>query len=160
MRARSGEHRPLNLGRHAERATIERTLAAARAYRGGVLLVRGEAGIGKTALLEHARSAAMTSGFRVESAAGVESETQFAFAGLHQLCAPLLDRAAALPGPQQNALNVAFGLHEGAAPDRFLVGLATLNLLAEVAEEGALLCLIEDAQWLDQASAQVLVFVA
>ena len=160
MRARSGEHRPLNLGRNAERATIERTLAAARAYRGGVLLIRGEAGIGKTALLEHARSAAMTSAFRVESAAGVESETQFAFAGLHQLCAPLMDRAASLPGPQQNALNVAFGLHEGAAPDRFLVGLATLNLLAEVAEEGALLCLIEDAQWLDQASAQVLVFVA
>src|SRR5690606_1873892 len=118
--ARSGEHRPLNLGRNAERATIERTLAAARAYRGGVLLIRGEAGIGKTALLEHARSAAMTSAFRVESAAGVESETQFAFAGLHQLCAPLMDRAASLPGPQQNALNVAFGLHEGAAPDRFL----------------------------------------
>jgi DNA-binding CsgD family transcriptional regulator len=123
-------------------------------------VVRGEAGIGKTALLEHARDTAHPSGFRVEFATGVESETQFAFAGLHQLCAPLLDRIGALPDPQQAALSVAFGLHGGAAPDRFLVGLATLNLLAEVAEEGPLLCLVDDAQWLDQASAQVLAFVA
>jgi predicted ATPase len=96
----------------------------------------------------------------VQSAAGAESETQFAFAGLHQLCAPLLDRAAALPDPQQDALHVAFGQRQGTAPDRFLVGLATLNLLAEVAEEAPLLCLVDDAQWLDQASAQVLAFVA
>jgi predicted ATPase len=94
----------------------------------------------------------------VGSRGGVE--TQFAFAGLHQLCAPLLDRAAALPEPQRDALHVAFGQREGTAPDRFLVGLATLNLLAEVAEDAPLLCLVDDAQWLDQASAQVLAFVA
>jgi DNA-binding CsgD family transcriptional regulator len=96
----------------------------------------------------------------VESSIGVESETEFAFAGLHQLCAPLLDRLDALPDPQQTALGVAFGRQGGAAPDRFLVGLATLNLLAEVAEEGPLLCLVDDAHWLDQASAQILAFVA
>src|SRR5690606_26702526 len=160
MRPRAGTHPPVLLGRRAEREALEQTLAAAQAGQSGVLVVRGEAGIGKTALLEHARRTAMASGFRVESAAGVESETQFAFAGLHQLCAPLLDRAGALPAPQQAALGVAFGLRDGAAPDRFLVGLATLNLLAEVAEQGSLLCVIEDAQWLDQASAQVLAFVA
>lgn len=123
-------------------------------------MVRGEAGIGKTALLEHARDIAGSPGFRVESSVGVESETQFAFAGLHQLCAPLLDHMDALPEPQQAALGVAFGLRGGAAPDRFLVGLATLNLLAEVAEQTPLLCLLDDVQWLDQSSAQVLAFVA
>ena len=123
-------------------------------------MVRGEAGIGKTALLEHTRRSADSSGFRVESSVGVESESQFAFAGLHQLCAPVLDRVGALPDPQQTALGVAFGLRGGAAPDRFLVGLATLHLLAEIAEEGPLLCLVDDAQWLDEASAQVLAFVA
>ena len=135
-------------------------VSRARAGRSGVLVVRGEAGIGKTALLEHGREAADASGFRVESSVGVAAETQFAFAGLHQLCAPLLDRADALPDPQQSALGVAFGRQGGAAPDRFLVGLATLNLLAEVAEEAPLLCLVDDAQWLDEASAQVLAFVA
>ena len=91
---------------------------------------------------------------------GAEAEAQFAFAGLHQLCSPLLDRLGALPGPQQAALGVAFGLRVGAAPDRFLVGLATLTLVAEVAEAAPLLCLVDDAQWLDEASAQVLAFVA
>ncbi|WP_116952012.1 ATP-binding protein [Jiangella endophytica] len=148
------------MGRRAEREAVEQLLARALAGRSGALVVRGEAGIGKTALLEHARRTADPAGFRVESSVGAESETQFAFAGLHQLCAPLLDRARALPDPQQAALGVAFGLRDGAAPDRFLVGLATLNLLAEVAEEGPLLCLVDDAQWLDQASAQVLAFVA
>ena len=135
-------------------------VSRARAGRSGVLVVRGEAGIGKTALLEHGREAADASGFRVESSIGVAAETQFAFAGLHQLCAPLLDRADALPDPQRSALGVAFGRQGGAAPDRFLVGLATLNLLAEVAEEAPLLCLVDDAQWLDEASAQVVAFVA
>jgi DNA-binding CsgD family transcriptional regulator len=135
-------------------------LVRAQSGQSGALVVRGEAGIGKTALLEYARDTATTSGYRAEYAAGVESETQFAFAGLHQLCAPLLDRAGVLPDPQQSALGVAFGMHGGAAPDRFLVGLATLHLLAEIAEERPLLCLVEDAQWLDQASAQVLAFVA
>lgn len=148
------------LGRRAEREAIEDLLAQAHAGRSGVFLVRGEAGIGKTAILEHARDTAAASGFRVEHSAGVESETQFAFAGVHQLCAPLLDRIGVLPDPQQAALGVAFGERAGAAPDRFLVGLATLNLLAEVAEERPLLCLIDDAQWLDEASAQVLAFVA
>ncbi|MEU6700799.1 AAA family ATPase [Pseudonocardia sp. NPDC046786] len=148
------------MGRRAERAAVEHLLAQAHAGHSGALVLRGEAGIGKTALLEHARGVAEPSGFRVESSAGVESESQFAFAGLHQLCAPLLDRVSALPEPQQAALGVAFGTHSGAAPDRFLVGLATLNLLAEVAEDGPLLCLVDDAHWLDQASAEVLAFVA
>lgn len=122
--------------------------------------MRGEAGIGKTALVDQACEAAAALGFRVESAAGLQAEAQFAFAGLHQLCSPMLDRVDALPGPQQAALGVAFGLTAGPAPDRFLVGLATLSLLAEVAEERPLLCRVDDAQWLDEASAQVLAFVA
>lgn len=148
------------VGRRSERAAVEKLLSHARSGRSGSLVMRGEAGIGKTAVLEHARQAALASGIRVESSVGVESETQFAFAGLHQLCAPLLDRTATLPEPQQTALGVAFGLHGGAAPDRFLVGLAILSLMAEVAEEEPLLCLVDDAQWLDEASAQVLAFVA
>ena len=125
-------------------------------------MVRGEPGIGKTTLLQHGRDTATAPPFRfrVESATGAEAEAEFDFAGLHQLCAPLLGRSAALPEPQQVALAVAFGMSGGAAPDRFLVGLAVLSLLAEVAEDGPLLCLVDDAQWLDRASAQVLAFVA
>ncbi len=123
-------------------------------------MVRGEAGIGKTALVEQACDTAASSGFRVESAVGVAAESLFAFAGLHQLCGPLLSRLDALPDPQQAALGVAFGSRSGPPPDRFLVGLATLSLLAEVAEERPLLCLVDDAQWLDEASAKVLAFVA
>lgn len=123
-------------------------------------MVRGEAGIGKTTLLEHLRETADALRFRVEVCTGVEAETQFAFAGLHQLCAPLLERVAALREPQQQALGVALGRRTGAPPDRFLVGLAALGLLAEAAEHGPLLCLVDDAQWLDQASAEVLAFVA
>jgi DNA-binding CsgD family transcriptional regulator len=148
------------IGRRTEREAVEHVLAEARAGRSGALVVRGEAGIGKTALLEYARGTAAAAGFMVRTSVGVESETQFAFAGVHQLCAPLLDQAGALPDPQRSALGVAFGLHGGAAPNRFLVGLAALNLLAEVAEGGPLLCLVDDAQWLDEASAQVLAFVA
>jgi hypothetical protein len=151
----------LNLsGRRTERDAVERLLADAKAGRSGALVVRGEAGIGKTALLEHARDSAVTSGFRVESLVGAESEAQLGFAGLHQLCAPVLDRARTLPEPQQAALEVAFGLRVGVVPDRFLVGLATLNLLAEIAEDAPLLCLVDDAQWLDHVSSQVLAFVA
>lgn len=139
---------------------LDRLLALARTSRSGVVVVRGEAGIGKSALLDHARERAESSGFRVESSTGVESETQFAFAGLHQLCAPALDRIDGLPEPQRTALAVAFGTRAGAAPDRFLVGLATLNLLADVAETAPLLAVVDDAQWLDPASAQVLAFVA
>nr|WP_221381542.1 LuxR family transcriptional regulator [Actinoplanes polyasparticus] len=148
------------VGRRAEREALERVLVRARAGRSAALVVHGEAGIGKTALLEHAREAAGSAGFRVESCAGVGAEAQFAFAGLHQLCSPLLGRLHELPDPQQAALGVAFGLRTGPAPDRFLVGLATLTLVAEVAEEEPLLCLVDDAQWLDEASAQVLAFVA
>jgi hypothetical protein len=148
------------VGRRAEREAVVRVLAQARAGRSGALVVRGEAGIGKTALLEQALEVAVSSGFRVESCAGVEAEAQFAFAGLHQLCSPLLDRLGELPDPQQGALGVAFGIRAGPAPDRFLVGLATLTLVAEVAEEAPLLCLVDDGQWLDEASAQVLGFVA
>ncbi|MGV0095540.1 BREX system ATP-binding domain-containing protein [Streptomyces californicus] len=145
------------VGRRAEQAALEQLLARAQGGDSGVLAVRGEAGIGKSALLQHMRETAVAMGFGVHDAAGVEAEAEFAFAGLHQLCAPFLARVVELPEPQQSALGVAFGLREGAAPDRFLVGLAVLSLLAE---NGPLLCVVDDAQWLDQASAQVLAFVA
>ncbi|MFH8618126.1 AAA family ATPase [Streptomyces sp. NPDC017979] len=146
------------VGRDTECKAIEELVAGARAGRGGALVVCGEIGIGKTALLEHARGVAP--GFRVERAAGVESETEFAFASLHQLCAPLLDRLGSLPRPRQAALEVAFGLRDGDPPDPFLVALAALGLLTRAAEERPLLCLVDDAQWLDAASAQALAFVA
>ena len=121
-------------------------------------MVRGEPGVGKTALLDYL--AEQASGCRVAHAAGVESEMELAYAGLHQLLTPMLGRLERLPDPQANALRTAFGLRSGSAPDRFLVGLATLSLLAEVAEEHPLVCLVDDAQWLDRASAQVLAFAA
>lgn len=148
------------MGRRAERELVEHLLARARSGHSGVLVVRGEAGIGKTEILGHARAVASGSGFRVEDGVGVEAESQFAFAGLHQLCAAMLDHVDTLPEPQQLAVNVAFGLRGGPPPDRFLVGLAVLNLLTEVAEGGPLLCVVDDAQWLDEASTQVLTFVA
>ena len=133
-------------------------LTAVRGGQSRVLVVSGEPGVGKTALLQSVIQSA--SGFRVVRAVGVESEMELAFAALQQLCAPMLDRLDRLPAPQQDALGVAFGLRAGNAPDRFLVGLAVLSLLAEVAEEQPLLCVVDDAQWLDRASAQALVFVA
>jgi DNA-binding CsgD family transcriptional regulator len=123
-----------------------------------VLVLRGEAGVGKTALLDYVLERA--SGCRIARAAGVESEMELPFAGLHQLCAPMLGRLELLPAPQRDALQVAFGLSEGGAPDRFLVALAVLNLLSQVAEERPLICLVDDAQWLDRASAQALAFAA
>jgi DNA-binding CsgD family transcriptional regulator/tetratricopeptide (TPR) repeat protein len=123
-----------------------------------VLVVRGEAGIGKTALLSYVLEHA--SGFRTTRAVGVESEMELAFAGLHQLCAPFLDRLDRLPEPQRNALGTAFGLQVGDTPDRFLVGLALLSLLSDVAEEQPLVCVVDDTQWLDHASAQALAFTA
>src|SRR6266446_2436652 len=145
-------------GRRQQCETLDGLLADVRAGRSRVLVVRGEAGIGKTALLDYAILSA--SGFRVARAAGVESEMELAFAALHQLCAPMLDRLERLPGPQHDAISVAFGLSAGNAPDHFLVGLAVLSLLSEVGEERPLLCLVDDAQWLDRASAQALAFVA
>jgi DNA-binding CsgD family transcriptional regulator len=145
-------------GRRTECAALDRLLEAARGGHSGVLVVRGEAGVGKSALLEYAREAA--SEFRVTQAAGVESEMELPFAGLHQLCATLLDRLDRLPPPQRDALGTAFGLTSGTRPDRFLVGLAFLSLLSDAADQEPLLCLIDDGQWLDQSSAQVLAFVA
>ena len=145
------------LGRLPERAALSQLLDAARAGRSGVLVVRGEPGVGKTALLDWAIESA--AGLRVARVAGVESEMELAFAVLQQLCAPMLGKLEGLPGPQRDALRVAFGLSTGAAPDRFLVGLASLSLLSEAAEQ-PLLCVIDDAQWLDRASAQALAFVA
>jgi DNA-binding CsgD family transcriptional regulator len=146
------------LDRLSERAALSRLLDAARAGRSGVLVMGGEPGVGKTALLEHAIESA--AGLRVARVTGVESEMELAFAALQQLCAPMLDRLEGLPDPQRDALGVAFGLHTGAVPDRFLVGLAALALLSEAAERQPLFCVIDDAQWLDRASAQTLAFVA
>jgi DNA-binding CsgD family transcriptional regulator len=145
-------------GRGAEGARLDRLLADARAGQSAVLVLRGEPGIGKTALLGYAAERA--AGFQVFRAAGVESEMELPFAGLHQLCGPLLAGLGQLPPPQRDALRTAFGLSSGAQPDRFLVGLAVLSLLSDTAEERPLLCLIDDAQWLDRSSAQVLAFVA
>jgi DNA-binding CsgD family transcriptional regulator len=145
-------------GRRTECAALDRLLEAARGGHSGVLVVRGEAGVGKSALLEYALSAA--SEFRVTQAAGVEWEMELPFAGLHQLCAPLLDRLDRLPPPQQSALETAFGLSAGTPPDRFFVGLAVLGLLSDTARERPLLCVVDDAQWLDGVSVQALAFVA
>src|SRR3954470_2621067 len=146
------------LGRRSEAATLDRLLEAVRAGESRALVLRGEPGVGKTALLEHAGEHATEC--RVAHATGVQAEMELAFAGLHQLCAPMLDRLERLPGPQRDALGSAFGLAAGHAPDRFLIGLAVLSLLAGVSEERPLVCLVDDAQWLDHASAQALGFVA
>ena len=146
------------LGRADECALLERLAGDVRGGESRSLVLRGEAGIGKTALLEYLVESA--SDLTVVRAVGVESEMELAFAGLHQLCAPLLDRLERLPAPQRGALEIVFGLSAGAAPDRFLVGLGVLSLFSEVAEERPLLCVVDDAQWLDQASALTLAFVA
>ncbi|MCX4574946.1 AAA family ATPase [Streptomyces sp. NBC_01571] len=145
-------------GRGQEKAALERALDTARGGSSAVLVLRGEAGIGKTALLGYA--AGRAEGFRTTAVAGVESEMELPFAGLQQLCAPHMGRLQGLPGPQRNALSVAFGLREGEAPNQFLVGLAVLGLLAGAAEDRPLACLVDDAQWLDDGSLQVLGFVA
>jgi DNA-binding CsgD family transcriptional regulator len=145
-------------GRDAECAALDVLLDAARRGESRTVVLRGETGVGKTALLDYAIGSAQ--GFRVLRSVGVESEMELAFASLHQLCAPILDRRGNLPGPQKEALEVAFGLDGGPAPDRFLVGLATLSLLAEIADQQPLLCVIDDAQWLDRASALAFAFVA
>jgi DNA-binding CsgD family transcriptional regulator len=154
---RSGKSTPL-AGRSAEGARLDRLLADARAGQSTVLVLRGEPGIGKTALLDYAAKRA--SGFQVVRAAGVESEMELPFAGLHQLCWPMLGGIGRLPPPQRDALGTAFGLSAGTQPDRFLISLAVLTLLSDTAEQRPLLCLIDDAQWLDRSSAQVLAFVA
>ena len=150
--------RPVLLGRASERQRLDRLLENVRGGQSAVLVIRGEPGVGKTTLLRYgARQAA---GFRVEQIAGIEAEMELPFAGLHQLCPPMIARLDVLPEPQRDALGVALGLSSGAAPDRFLVALAVLSLLSALAEERPLLCLVDDAQWLDGASGQVLGFVA
>jgi DNA-binding CsgD family transcriptional regulator len=146
------------LGRRSECEMLDRVLADVRAHQSRVLVIRGEAGVGKTALMDYLANTG--SGCRVVRVAGVESEMELAFAGVHQLCATMLDRVGELPDPQRDALSTAFGLTIGGVADRFLVGLAVLSLLSAVAEEGPLVCLVDDAQWLDEVSAQVLGFVA
>ena len=149
---------PSLCGRRRECAVLDESLDQVRGGRGTVLVMRGEAGVGKTALLEYV--AARARGCRLARVTGVQSEMELAFAGLHQLCAPMLSRAQSLPVPQREALRTAFGLAEGPPPDRFLVGLAMLSLLSEMAAERPLVCVIDDEQWLDHASAQALGFVA
>ncbi|HTX10805.1 MAG TPA: AAA family ATPase [Solirubrobacteraceae bacterium] len=145
-------------GRRRESALLDGLLAAVQRGESRTLLLAGEAGVGKTALLEHLVGAARD--LEVLRASGVESEMELAFASLQQLCAPMLDRIGALPSPQRRAVEVAFGLSEGVAPDRFLVGLAVLTLLSEAAEQRPVLCVVDDAQWLDRASGLTLAFVA
>jgi DNA-binding CsgD family transcriptional regulator len=145
-------------GRGRECDVLDRLLDAVRGGEGGALVVRGEPGVGKTALLDYLVEQA--SGCRVVRAAGVQAEMELAYAGLHQLRGPMFDRLKRLPAPQRDALRTAFGLSPGSVPDRFLVGLAVLSLLSDAANEHPLLCLVDDEQWLDHASAQVLGFVA
>ena len=146
------------LGRSGECAALDELIRALGRGESRSLVLRGEAGVGKSALLEHLVESA--SGLTVLRAVGVESEMELAYAGLHQLCVPVLDGLEGLHPPQRQALEIVFGVSEGAAPDRFLVGLGVLSLLSDAAEKRPLLCVIDDAQWLDQASGLTLAFVA
>ncbi|MDX6255828.1 MAG: hypothetical protein QOJ11_2162 [Frankiales bacterium] len=145
-------------GRRRERTALDEILGRARAGSSAILVVRGDPGMGKTRLLEYAAQSA--AGFRILRAGGVESEMELAYSGLHQLCGALLGHLGRLPGPMRDGLQVAFGMADGDVPDRFLIGLGVLNLLAHAADEQPLLCLIDDAQWLDRSSLQTLAFVA
>ncbi|HVQ52586.1 MAG TPA: AAA family ATPase, partial [Mycobacterium sp.] len=146
------------IDRDAERDTLDRFVAAVRAGQSQALVLCGEAGVGKTALLDYL--AANASGCRIARTTGCQSEMELAFAALHQLCAPMLGSLQLLPPPQCDAVRTAFGMSSGPVPDRFLVGLGVLSLLSAIAEEQPLVCLVDDEQWLDRASAQVLGFVA
>src|SRR5918998_3259363 len=149
---------PEFLNRISERELLDTLLTGVRSGHSAAVVLRGEAGVGKTALLRYC--AQQASGLRVAEIAGAEAEMELPFAGLHRLCAPMLARLEALPEPQRDALRVAFGLSSGVTPDRFLLAVAVLSLLSAVAEDRPLLCLVDDAQWLDGASAQVLGFVS
>jgi DNA-binding CsgD family transcriptional regulator len=153
-----GDPRGRLVGRRGECDALDQLLARLRTGRSPVLVLRGEAGVGKTALLEYLLDEA--TGCRIVRASGAEAEMELAYAGLQQLCAPMLNHLDALPGPQREALSTAFGLSVGDPPDRFFVGLAVLSLCAEAARDRPLLCVVDDAQWLDRASAQALAFVA
>ncbi|KAA2258124.1 helix-turn-helix domain-containing protein [Solihabitans fulvus] len=147
-------------GRSEEQRELGRLLADARSGRSSVLVLRGEPGVGKTALLEHTGRTAADTGLRVLRGVGVETEAELPFAALHLLFRSVLDRIGTLPGPQASGLRGAFGLDAAPRADRFLIGLAVLTLLSELAEDGPLLCLVDDAQWLDTASAEALLFAA
>jgi len=157
-----GRHDPLGrhglLGRRDECGVLDQLVAGVRAGHSQVLVLRGEAGAGKTALLDYLLERA--TGCQVTRAAGAESEMDLPFAALHQLCAPFLDRLELLPGPQRDALSVAFGMRDGAEPNRFLAGLGLMSLLSEAAAERPLICVADAAQWLDEPSARALAFVA
>src|SRR5260370_12593951 len=150
--------RPELVGRRRERELLEKLLESARAGRGAVLVVHGEPGVGKTALLDYVVQKGDS--FRIARTVGVEGEIELPFAARQQLCAPILPLRLRLPPPQRDALGVAFGLTPGNAPSPFLVGLAVLGLLSEAAEYRPLLFAVDHAQWLDQASAAALAFVA
>jgi DNA-binding CsgD family transcriptional regulator len=155
----SGRRRATELmDRRSERDALDRLTEAVRTGQSRVLVLRGDPGAGKTVLLDYL--AGQAPGCRVVRAVGVQSEMELAFAGLHQLCAPILDHLERLPAPQQDALRTAFGIADGPSPDRFLVALAVLGLLSEAAGDRALICLVDDQQWLDRASAQALGFAA
>jgi DNA-binding CsgD family transcriptional regulator/tetratricopeptide (TPR) repeat protein len=145
-------------GRRDECAELDRFVERVRAGESGALVLHGEAGIGKTALLRHLAQHAL--GCRIANVTGIQGEMELPFAGLHQLCGPRLDRLERLPAPQRDALRTVFGITTGAAPDRFLIGLAVLGLLSDAADDQPLLCLVDDYQWLDRATAQILTFVA
>jgi DNA-binding CsgD family transcriptional regulator len=149
---------PALIGRRAECETLDRLVASIRAERSRVLVLRGEAGVGKTALLDHL--AGRAAGCQVARTSGIESGLELAYSGLHQLCAPLLGHLDHLPAPQRDALATAFGLSAGPPPDQFLVGLAGLSLLAANAADQPLICVVDDAQWLDRISTQTLTFIA
>jgi DNA-binding CsgD family transcriptional regulator len=149
---------PTLVGRRRECEALDRILSDALAGRSQVAVLRGEPGVGKSALLDYLRERA--AGWRVESAAGVESEMELAYSGIHQLCGPMLELVDRLPAPQRDALATVFGVRSGPAPDPFLVGLATLTLFAEVAERQPLVCIVDDTHWLDEASARIVGFVA
>src|SRR6202051_536591 len=146
------------IDRQVECGMLDRLVEAVRAGESRAIVVSGDPGVGKTALLEHLSGRA--SGCRLARIAGVQSEMELPFAALHQLCAPMLDKLPGLPNPQRDALEIAFGMSSGSAPDRFLVGLAVLGLLSEVAEDQPLVCVVDDEQWLDGGSAEGLGFVA
>ena len=156
--ASNGVAHPALRGRRRERQALQRLLESVRSGHGRVLVIRGEPGVGKSSLLEHLVRAA--SDCRVVRATGVESETELAHAGLHQLCGPVLDVRERLPAPQRDALATVFGLSAGPGPEPFLVGLATLALFTAVTDQQPLVCVVDGAHWLDQASAQILGFVA
>jgi DNA-binding CsgD family transcriptional regulator/tetratricopeptide (TPR) repeat protein len=157
---RRRDHEPRITDRSDEREALDRLVETVSGGTSCALVVRGEPGVGKTVLLEYLARRAPSSGCRVAHALGVQSEMELAFAGLHQLCAPMLDHLDRIPVPQHDALRIAFGMAAGPPPDRFLVGLAVLSLLSEVAAERPLICVIDDEQWLDRASVQALGFAA